>query len=29
MMHGAGLERIVFSPDPPYWYALGYKCQSL
>jgi SAM-dependent methyltransferase len=25
MMREAGLKRIVFSPDPPYWCALGYK----
>lgn len=24
MMAAAGLERIAFSPDPPYWCALGY-----
>jgi SAM-dependent methyltransferase len=25
MMHEAGLERIQFSPNPPYWCAVGYK----
>lgn len=25
MMEQAGLERIEFSPDPPYWCAVGYK----
>jgi ubiquinone/menaquinone biosynthesis C-methylase UbiE len=25
MMENAGLERIQFSPDPPYWCAIGYK----
>jgi ubiquinone/menaquinone biosynthesis C-methylase UbiE len=25
MMEDAGLERIRFSPDPPYWCAIGYK----
>ena len=25
MMEAAGLERIRFSPDPPYWCAVGYK----
>jgi hypothetical protein len=25
MMYMAGLERIAFSPDPPYWCAVGFK----
>lgn len=25
MLHDAGLERVTFSPYPPYWCALGYK----
>lgn len=25
MMEGAGLERVEFSPEPPYWCAVGYK----
>jgi SAM-dependent methyltransferase len=25
MMTAAGLERITFSPNPPYWCALGYR----
>ena len=25
MMETAGLERVTFSPEPPYWCAIGYK----
>ena len=25
MMQAAGLERVVFSTEPPYWCAIGYK----
>src|SRR5262249_40353527 len=25
MMQSAGLERVTFSPNPPYWCAVGYK----
>jgi SAM-dependent methyltransferase len=25
MMEAAGLERVTFSPEPPYWCAIGYK----
>jgi len=28
MMESCGLEQIVFSPDPPFWCALGYKKDS-
>ena len=29
MMEAAGLERVRFSPDPPYWCAVGYKRQGV
>ncbi|HEX5270132.1 MAG TPA: class I SAM-dependent methyltransferase [Gemmataceae bacterium] len=28
MMHRAGLERITFSPGPPYWCAVGFKARQ-
>ena len=29
MMETAGLENVVFSPEAPFWVALGYKKQSI